>query len=78
MNEQMLPISKAAEIMHTTELNVLMHIKRGHLKGIETDGAWMIDGVSLEELLATTGGLKVNDICGSGCDKKHACGGGCS
>lgn len=78
MMVKMLPISKAAEVMHTTELNVLMHIKRGHLKGTETDGAWMIDGDSLEKLLARTGGVKVDDICTSGCDKQHSCAGGCS
>lgn len=78
MSVQMLPISKAAEIMHTTELNVLMHIKRGHLQGTEADGIWMIDVASLEELLTRTGGVKADDICASGCSKKHSCGSRCT
>lgn len=80
MNEQeeMLPINKAAEIMKTTPLNVLMHIKRGLLRGIEEGGAWMVGVYSLEALLAETGGRKAKDLCASGCTKKHACGGGCS
>jgi hypothetical protein len=80
MKEQMerLPISIVAEKMKTTPLNVLMHIKRGMLAGVEDDGIWMIDCQSLGALMAKTGGNKADDICASGCAKKHACGGGCS
>jgi hypothetical protein len=80
MNEQRerLPISVVAKKMNTTPLNVLMHIKRGMLDGVEEDGIWMIDGQSLEALTAKTGGSKAEDVCASGCNKKHACGGGCS
>lgn len=72
------PISQVAEAMNTTQLNVLMHIKRGLLKAVEEDGVWMIDCQSLEALMQQTGGSKASDICASGCAKKHACGGGCS
>jgi len=78
MCEQMISITEVAERMQTTELNVLMHIKRGLLNGQEDEGKWMIDSVSLETLLAKTGGSKAEDVCASGCSKKHACGGGCS
>lgn len=80
MKEQMdrLPISIVAEKIKTTPLNVLMHIKRGMLAGVEDDGIWMIDCQSLEALMAKTGGNKAEDICVSGCAKEHACGGGCS
>lgn len=73
-----LSIAAVAETMKTTPLNVLMHIKRGLLQGIEEDGVWMIDPESLKTLMAATGGNKAEDVCVSSCAKKHACGGGCS
>lgn len=73
-----LPIATVAEQMNTTPLNVLMHVKRGLLQGVEEDGVWMIDCQSLEHLMITTGGGKNAAVCASGCAKKHACGGGCS
>ena len=78
MCEQMITITAVAERMQTTPLNVLMHIKRGWLNGQEDDGKWMIDSSSLDKLLAKTGGSKAEDVCASGCSKKHSCGGGCS
>ncbi len=78
MCEQMISITEVAERMQTTQLNVLMHIKRGLLNGQENNGQWMIDSASLEKLLAKTGGSKAEDVCASGCSKKHACSGGCS
>lgn len=73
-----LPLAVAAQKMGTTPLNILMHIKRGMLQGVEIDGVWTIDNQSLEALMAKTGGGKAQDVCASGCSKKHACGGGCS
>ena len=73
-----LPISIVAEKMNTTPLNVLMHIKRNLLQGVEEDGVWMIDSQSLNVLLAKTGGNKAEDVCVSGCSKKHSCGSSCS
>lgn len=75
---QMLPIAEAAQRLQTTPLNVLMHIKRGLLKGVEENGAWLVDGAGLDALQARTGGGKAADVCASQCAKKHACGGGCS
>ena len=69
-------ILTVAETLNTTPLNVLMHVKRGMLEGIEEEGGWMIDKASLDALVATIGG-KAGDVCASGCAKKHACGGGC-
>ena len=77
MSKQSLTISEAAKILQTTPLNVLMHIKRGLLLGTEEDDGWMIDKISLDALLAKTGGVKADEVCSSGCAKKHACGGGC-
>lgn len=73
-----LPLAVAAKKMGTTPLNILMHIKRGILQGVEEDGVWTIDNQSLDALMAKTGGGKVQNVCASGCGKQHACGGGCS
>lgn len=78
MSEQMVPIAEAAETLQTTPINVLMHVKKGLLKGVEDGGDWKIVQASLDALLANTGGVKATDVCASGCAKKHACGGGCS
>ncbi|PLX73635.1 MAG: hypothetical protein C0614_12830 [Desulfuromonas sp.] len=69
-----LPISAAAQELHSTELNVLMHIKRGLLQGKECDGGWWVERVSLDALLMETGGGKAGNVCASGCAKKGACG----
>lgn len=77
MNDSIRPISEVANILQTTPLNILMHIKRGLLLGHEEDGVWMIDQASLDAFLAKHGGARSVDVCASGCAKKHACGGGC-
>lgn len=68
-------LDEAADRLHTTSLNVLMHIKRGLLVGVERDGAWRIEPASLEELLRKQGKGQVPAVCQSGCAKKA---GGCS
>lgn len=78
MSEQTLPITEVAQILQTTPLNILMHIKRGRLKGHEIDGQWQVEKASLDALAAKTGGKKADDLCAGGCTGKHACGGGCS
>lgn len=75
--KEKVPISVVAETLNTTPLNVLMHVKRGLLDGTEEEGGWMIVKASLEALVSKTGGSKADDICASGCAKKHLCGGGC-
>lgn len=72
------PIAVVAEKLNTTPLNVLMHIKRGLLTGIEEDGGWRVDCHSLDALLAKTGGSKAEDVCASSCAKQHACSSRCS
>jgi len=71
-------LEEAALILQTTPLNILMHIKRGLLKGTEDDGQWLIECASIDSLMEKTGGRKADDVCTSGCARKHACGGGCS
>lgn len=72
-----LPVPLVADRLNTTPLNVLMHIKRGLLRAVEKEGAWLVDVRSLDELLAKTGGGKAETACSSGCARNHACGGGC-
>lgn len=67
----LLPISEAANQMKSTDLNVLMHVKRGLIKGVEIDGDWFIDKTSLAEFIASHAGKA--DVC----EKKHHCGSGC-
>lgn len=76
MKEQ-ITILMAAEILNTTPLNILMHVKRGMLEGTEGEGGWMIAKASLDALVAKTGGLKSAGLCNSNCAQKNACGGGC-
>ena len=78
MNEQMLPIVEAARLLHSTPINVLMHIKKGLLVGVETNIGWEVSRDSLEMLMNRTGDARPSSVCSSGCAKKHACGGGCS
>lgn len=73
-----IPLPEAAKQMKTTPLNVLMHIKRGLLKAVEIDGEWQVETESLAALLEKTGGSKAQDVCASGCSKKHNCSSGCS
>lgn len=77
MRNSKVDITDVAKLLNTTQLNVLMHIKRGLLRGSEEEGGWMIDQESLDAFLAMSGGVKSEDVCASGCAKKHACGGGC-
>lgn len=78
MDKNTLPIKDVALILQTTPLNILMHIKKGLLKGVEQEGGWLIERASLEIFLEKTGGVKAADVCTTGCAKRHACGGGCS
>lgn len=70
---QYLAIDQVAAQLKTTELNVLMHIKRGLLNGQEQDGRWVIAADSLQAFLASPGHKKSDVIV---C-KSHGCGSGC-
>jgi hypothetical protein len=67
------PVAEAAQIMGTTPLNVLMHIKRGLLVGIEEEGGWLIDPESLAALLGKRAAGELPAVCPSGCSKNHGC-----
>ena len=73
--QKWVPAGKAARAMRTTELNVLMHIKRGLLKGREEKGAWYVAGESLADFREKGGGDKARVVCKTGCASgKGGCG----
>lgn len=73
-----LPIQDVAQALGTTPLNVLMHIKRGYLEGVEEPGGWTISGESLMVFMARNNGRKRQFVCASTCGKAGGCGGSCS
>jgi hypothetical protein len=73
--QELVAAEEAAQMMGTTELNVLMHIKRGLLAGREEDGSWYVTGESLTAFRKKSGGEKAQVVCRTGCAAKK---GGCS
>lgn len=72
---QWLAAGEAAQAMGTTELNILMHIKRGFLQGREVDGEWQVSAESLTAFQRESQGAKAKVVCQSGCGgKKGGCG----
>ncbi len=69
----MIPIAEAAAQMETTELNVLMHVKRGLIGGEESDGEWYINTESLIEFQEKNG-KKTTVVAHKKCG---GCNGGC-
>jgi hypothetical protein len=72
--DKWIPAAQAAEKLGTTSLNILMHIKRDLLFGVENDGVWLVESASLEALILKRTQGNVPDVCQRGCTK-HA--GGC-
>ncbi len=70
----MLPLEEAAAQLATTPLNVLMHIKRGVLAGVETTDGWEIMAASLAALLQQRAEGAAPVVCASGCSKAGGCG----
>jgi len=67
-NEKLVTLGEAARELGTTELNVLLHIKRGLLAGREVDGAWHVVRTGLDTLRARRGaggGALCRPACGS-------------
>lgn len=67
-----LPLSEAAKRLNTTELHVLMHIKRKKLDGVEKDGQWYLSQQNLDDFVADGTGSAADVLCTS-----HHCGQGC-
>jgi hypothetical protein len=68
----LIPINEVAELLQTTPLNVLMHIKRGKLVGSEEEGTWSVDSQSLADFRAVRDGAD-KTLCRSGCSKAGGC-----
>ena len=73
-----LPVADVAPMIQTTPLNVLMHIKRGLLIGVEQEGGWLVDPESLAALLSKRAAGELPAVCQSSCSKKASGCGSCS
>jgi hypothetical protein len=72
------PLAQAAEALGSTPSNVLMHIKRGLLAGVEQEGCWLVDPDSLAALLEKRRGGESPVVCRSSCGAKRGGCGSCS
>ena len=75
--EGWLPLAAAAEILGSTPLNVLMHVKRGQLHGVEQECGWLIAPDSVATLLARRRAGEAPAVCSSGCAGRTAGCGSC-
>ena len=72
---ELISAQEAAEKLNTTPLNILMHIKRGMLKGQECEGTWFVLSDSLERFAVEYGGGKSNKVCkNKTCSCSTSCG----
>jgi hypothetical protein len=67
------PVADVAQRLGTTPLNVLMHIKRGLLVGVEQEGGWLVDPESLATLIQQRDAGELPALCRSRCSKNHGC-----
>ena len=65
------PLAEAAQLLETTEMRVLMMLKKNELQGKVEEDAWYVDRASLQ----LCGKPKAADIVKPGCG--GGCGGGC-
>ena len=70
-----LSLEQAAEILGSTPLNVLLHVKRGLLVCAVPEGVWVVDPDSLAELVQRRRDGVIPEVCQSACGKKV---GGCN
>jgi hypothetical protein len=75
--ENWVPVAVAAQLLGTTPLNVLIHIKRGLLAGVERESGWLVDSESLAALVGRRRAGEVTAVCQSGCGKKASGCGSC-
>lgn len=66
-----LSVTEVATLLKTTKLSVMMHIKRGLLKGEEVEGLWYIAAASLAEYQRQAAGQANAQLCRSSCS--HGC-----
>lgn len=65
-------VAESAQLLETTPTRILMLLRSGELKGIETDGGWLVDADSL--VCCKSGGIDMQAAkgCASYCNS-----GGC-
>lgn len=73
----LLSLAKAAQLLKTTQVNILMHARKGLLEQIEKDGFWFITISSLENYVSNHGIRKSDAICVPSCSRHASCGGSC-
>jgi len=66
-----LSVTEVAAALKTTNLNVMMHIKRGLLIGEEVEGLWYVAADSLAEYQRQTRNQTKAQLCKSSCS--HGC-----
>ena len=73
------PIAEAAELLETTEMRVLMMLKKNELQGKMEDEAWYVDRASLQLCDKPKAAAIVKPGCGGGCGGGNGGGngGGC-
>lgn len=76
--ENWFSLTTAAEALGSTPLNILMHIKRGLLIGVEQEGGWLVDPDSLQSLLHKRRDGETPAVCQPGCTRKAGGCGSCS
>ena len=76
--EHWVPLAQAADVLCRTPLNVLLHIKRGLLAGVEREDGWLVDPDSLTKLLQMRQEGEVSTVCQSACARKHGSCGSCA
>ena len=70
-------LSKTAQLLKTTQVNILMHARKGLLEQVERDGHWYITIRSFEEFVSQNGIKKSAEVCASGCSRAASCGSSC-
>ena len=73
----LMSLAKTAQILKTTEVNVLMHARKGLLGQVEKDGDWYITISSFEEFVSNNGIKKAPQVCSAGCSRAASCGSSC-
>ncbi len=68
-----LTVAEVAKTMKTTEINVMMHIKKQLISAEEIDGTWFVAKGSLMSYLDKTDRPQPNNLCKSSC--KRGCSG---
>ena len=74
----LLSLGKTAQLLKTTEINVLMHARKGLLEQVEKDGLWYITISSFEDFVSHNGIRKSDSVCAAGCSRHASCGSSCA